>query len=107
MNIECASAVEDRCVPDGQSFFRGLRSLLIKHLQRLPPLFPGSPRHNPGTPNQNWSRFRDEAIETRILVDGDGPLTEEEMFKRLRTGGQCLSRNRVGHTVAVDAKSGA
>jgi hypothetical protein len=27
-------------------------------LQRLADPFPGTPRHNPGTPNLSWSRFR-------------------------------------------------
>jgi hypothetical protein len=29
--------------------------LLINRLQRLPALFPGQPRHNPGTANLSWS----------------------------------------------------
>ncbi len=41
---------------DGRS-----RSLSINHLQRLPSPFPGSPRHNPGTPNLSWSRLRHKA----------------------------------------------
>jgi hypothetical protein len=45
-------------------------------LQRLADPFPGSPRHNPGTPNLSWSRFRHKANETRDLVDDDGALAQ-------------------------------
>src|SRR5713226_4693805 len=51
---------------DFQSIFGDLRGLSINHLQRLADPFPGSPRHNPGTLNLSWSRFRHEAI-THIL----------------------------------------
>jgi hypothetical protein len=57
---------------DFQSFFGGLRGLLINHLQRSPTPFPGTPRHNPGTPNLSWSRLRNRANETRDLVDDAG-----------------------------------
>ena len=36
---------------DFQSFFGDSRGLSINHLQRLPALFPASPRHNHGTPS--------------------------------------------------------
>ncbi len=62
---------------DFQSFFRGLRGLSINHLQRLADPFPGSPRHNPGTPNLSWSHLGHEVNETRIPVAGNAPLTGE------------------------------
>src|SRR5271157_5113557 len=40
---------------DFQPAAGGSRGLSINHLQRLPPLFPGTPRHNPGTLNLSWS----------------------------------------------------
>jgi len=43
---------------DFQSGISGSRGLKISHLQRLPPLFPGSPRHTYGTPNLNSTRSR-------------------------------------------------
>jgi len=41
---------------DFQSDNGGSRGLLISHLQRLPTLTPGSPRHNYGTPNPSSTR---------------------------------------------------
>ena len=51
--------------------------LVINHLHRLPPLFPGAPRHNPGTPNLSWSHFWHKANETRDLVEDDGALAQD------------------------------
>jgi hypothetical protein len=61
---------------DFQSFFGGFRGLLINHLQRLADPFPGTPRHNPGTPNLSWSRLRHKANETHDWVDDDGALAQ-------------------------------
>jgi hypothetical protein len=73
---------------DFQSFFGGLRGLTINQLQRLADPFPGTPRHNPGTPNLSWSRFTHEANEPALWLTAMGPLTRTKAFERLRTGGR-------------------
>jgi hypothetical protein len=54
-----------------------LGALLINHLHRLPPRFPGTPRHNPGTSNLSRSRLRHKANETHDWVDDDGLLASD------------------------------
>jgi hypothetical protein len=49
---------------DFQSSDGGSRGLLVNHLQRLRPLSPGPPWHNPGTPNLSWSHSRHMPSET-------------------------------------------
>ncbi len=53
---------------DFRCLSRGLRHLSINHLQRLADPFPSTPRHNPGTPNLNWSHCWHEAAKVRSLV---------------------------------------
>jgi len=47
---------------DFQTVVAGSRGFIINHLQRLPPLAPASPRHNPGTPKLSSSHSRHSGV---------------------------------------------
>lgn len=58
-----------------------------RRLQRLPTPFPGSPQHNPGTPNLSRSRFRHEANELAFWSTVMCRRPATTALERLRTDG--------------------
>ncbi len=59
---------------DFQSAAGYSRGLSINHLQRLVDPFPGTPRHNPGTPNLSWSRCWHSLSYESQVVGSEGEI---------------------------------